>query len=189
VASNILIVDDEICVLKALQRALRGQGYRVLVAENAQEGLAVMERHVCQVVVCDQHLQGLQGTDFLTLVRKLYPATVRIMLTGKPTVETAIRSINDGEVYRFLTKPWDDRVLKYVLTCALAKFHSENGRNRQGKHLHRQKERLLLEKNFPGISRTNRDRSGCHHLEDISDQDLAELSSLCLPDHQLPDQL
>ncbi len=109
---NLLIVDDDAPTLSALQRSLRGQGYRVLPAVDGHAGLELLARHPVQVIVCSQRMAKTAGDDFLTVVAKMYPDTMRIVLSGYTELQSVIDVINRGEIYRFLTKPWDDDLLR-----------------------------------------------------------------------------
>src|SRR5690554_2317577 len=110
---KVLIVDDETHILKAVQRLFLGQGYQVLTAPSGADAVEVFREHTIAVIISDQRMPGLSGAALLNYVRKKSPYTVRIMLTGNNDVATAIEAINQGEVFRFITKPWDhDEFLK-----------------------------------------------------------------------------
>lgn len=112
---NVLIVDDETHILKAVQRLFLGQGYHVLTAPSGADAVELFREHEIAVIISDQRMPGLSGAALLNYVRKKSPYTVRIMLTGNNDVATAIEAINQGEVFRFITKPWDhDEFLKIV---------------------------------------------------------------------------
>jgi len=109
---TLLLLDDEPNVLSSLMRLLRRDGYQILPAHNAQEAFSLLATHEVQVVVSDQRMPEMSGTDFLSRVRKLYPGTVRIILSGYAELESVLNAINRGEIYRFYTKPWDDQALR-----------------------------------------------------------------------------
>jgi len=113
-ASNgtLLLLDDEPNILSALGRLFRRDGYRILNANSAEEAFALLAINDVQVVISDQRMPVMNGTDFLSRVKKLYPATVRIILSGYTELETVLGAINRGEIYRFYTKPWDDQALR-----------------------------------------------------------------------------
>ncbi len=115
----VLFVDDEAAILAALRRILRREGYRVLTAQSAAEGYALLARNVVHVVVSDQHMPGVKGTEFLASVKTLYPDAVRMVLSGKSDFAAATDSINQGAVYRFLNKPYDEEALKREIAGAL----------------------------------------------------------------------
>ncbi len=109
---TLLLLDDEPNVLSSLMRLLRRDGYQILAARNAQEAFSMLATHEVQVVVSDQRMPDMNGTEFLSRVRKLYPGTVRIILSGYAELESVLGAINRGEIYRFYTKPWDDQALR-----------------------------------------------------------------------------
>ncbi len=109
---TLLLVDDEPGILSALRRMLRQEGYRILTANNAAEGLERLALEDIQVVISDQRMPGLSGTEFLTRVKDMHPDCLRIILSGQADMASVIEAINDGAVYKFLTKPWDDEKLR-----------------------------------------------------------------------------
>jgi response regulator RpfG family c-di-GMP phosphodiesterase len=117
-ARTILVVDDEDEVLDALSRVLGSSGYTVLVARSGEEGLQTLARHPVQLVISDQNMPGMSGIEFLSAVRDRYPHVLRMMLTADQDPETVVRSINEGEVYRFIRKPWDNLGLRTMVHFA-----------------------------------------------------------------------
>jgi len=115
---TILAVDDDGDVLRALTRQLGSAEYTVLTAESGEEGLDVLRKHPVQLVISDQNMPGMSGIDFLKLVRDRHPHVVRMMLTADENPETVVRSINEGEVYRFIRKPWDGASLRTMVHFA-----------------------------------------------------------------------
>lgn len=109
---NLLIVDDDDVLLAALMRALRGQGYHILTASNSKDALELLAMHSIQVILCNQQVAEITGVDFLTIAAKLYPDTMRIVLSGHTELQSVLDVVNRGEIYRFLTKPWDDDLLR-----------------------------------------------------------------------------
>jgi len=175
--SNILIVDDESCILNALSRSLRSESCHVAVAQSAEEALGILAQSEFKVVISDQSMQGMQGTDFLRLVRRGYPLAVRMLITGKATTETALKAINEVEVYRLFPKPWDEAELKRAVLAAIGKYDSALGAGASfSRALQRAREQLLLEKAYPGISCVNRDSSGSLRLEQPSSRDRIDIS-------------
>lgn len=109
---SLLIIDDDPAILSSLHRLLRNRGYRVLTATSGSEGLELLATHNIQIVISDQLMAGMTGTDFLMRVKELHPNTVRMLLSGYTDLQSVINSVNAGSVFRFLTKPWDDDELK-----------------------------------------------------------------------------
>lgn len=116
-APIVLLVDDEPNALHALTRALRQQPYRINTARSAEEAMEILKAHRVDLVVSDENMPGTCGTRFLSWVADNFPEVTRIILTGLPTVPSALRAINEGGVYRYFTKPCD------VVELALAIRH------------------------------------------------------------------
>ena len=117
--NTVLFVDDEANILKALKRLLRNEPFEVLTATCAEEALEHFRRYEIQVVVSDQRMPEMSGADFLSRLRERYPDTIRMMLTGHTEMDTAVEAINRGEIFRLITKPWNDDDLKAALRQAL----------------------------------------------------------------------
>jgi EAL domain-containing protein (putative c-di-GMP-specific phosphodiesterase class I)/ActR/RegA family two-component response regulator len=109
---TLLLVDDEANILAALCRMLRNEGYRVLTAASAREGLELLARNDIQVILSDQRMPEMTGTEFLGRVKAMHPDTVRIVLSGYAELTTIIEAVNQGAIYKFLIKPWDDDLLR-----------------------------------------------------------------------------
>jgi response regulator RpfG family c-di-GMP phosphodiesterase len=119
----LLIVDDEPNILNALRRLLRREYYEVLTANSPREAFDLLAQHSVQVVVSDQRMPDMTGTEFLARVKQIYPATVRIVLSGYTDLETLTDAINRGAIYRFLVKPWNDEELRSQLREAFRVAH------------------------------------------------------------------
>lgn len=109
---SLLLVDDEENILSALTRLLRRDGYRIFRATSGMAGLELLGQHDVGVIVSDQRMPELTGVEFLSKVKDLYPDTVRIILSGYTDLNSVTDAINQGAVYKFLTKPWDDGLLR-----------------------------------------------------------------------------
>ena len=126
----LLLVDDEPNILKALKRLLRWDGYRILSATSAEEGLNLLERHKVNVIISDQRMPQMTGVEFLSRVRERYPDTVRIILSAYSDFSVASSAINEGAIYKFFTKPWDGELMRNNVREAF--HHSElNHKNEQ----------------------------------------------------------
>ncbi|MCH9650490.1 MAG: response regulator [Deltaproteobacteria bacterium] len=101
----VLFVDDEKHVVESLRDALRRMPFLILTATSGDGALKILQATKVDVVVSDERMPIMSGTELLAKVRELYPDSVRIVLTGHATLEAAVRAINEGEVYRFLAKP------------------------------------------------------------------------------------
>ena len=109
---TLLIVDDEPHILAALQRVLAEEGYRVFAATSGHEGLELLAKNPVQVILSDQRMPGMSGTEFLGRVKALYPDTVRMVLSGYAELETVLQAVNEGAIYKFFGKPWDIEQLR-----------------------------------------------------------------------------
>ena len=118
---TLLIVDDEENVLSSLRRLLRGAGYQIVVARSGPEGLARLAEHDVDVIVSDQRMPGMTGVEFLRRAKELHPETVRIVLSGYTELQSITDAVNEGAIYKFLTKPWDDERLRAHVAEAFAR--------------------------------------------------------------------
>lgn len=130
--STILLVDDEANILSSLRRLFRSEGFQTLTAESGKAGLEILEKHTVDLVISDMRMPEMDGARFLEHVRSQWPETIRILLTGYADVTAIMQAINRGEIYRYLTKPWDDNDI--LLNVRQALTHKE---------LEREKRRLL----------------------------------------------
>lgn len=123
VDTNILFVDDEKNILGSLSRVFRKEGYGILLAESGECGLDLIRHNSVAVVVSDQRMPGMGGVEFLKKVRDTSPDTVRMMLTGQADASEIAGAINDGGVYRYITKPWDDEELRHIIKAAVERYN------------------------------------------------------------------
>jgi signal transduction histidine kinase len=107
----ILLVDDEPHILSALKRTLRDTSWEIHTAQSGEEGLETLERVDVQVVISDYRMTGMDGVTFLSRVKEKWPDVQRVMLTGQANSGAIERAVNEGEVYRFLNKPWNEAQL------------------------------------------------------------------------------
>jgi FixJ family two-component response regulator len=130
---TLLLVDDEVHILAALKRLFRRDGYRLLTATSGGEALALLAVNPVDVIVSDQRMPGMTGVDFLRRTKALHPHTVRITLSGFTDLQSIIDAVNEGAVYKFLTKPWDDERLRGHVAQAFAhKEMADDNRRLQG---------------------------------------------------------
>lgn len=108
---KLLIVDDEPQILKALKRLFQDEGYEISTATSGVEGLKILSELPIQVILSDQRMPNMTGSEFLSKVKTLYPDTVRIILSAYSDFDALKDAINNGAIYKFLNKPWDDELL------------------------------------------------------------------------------
>lgn len=128
---TILCVDDEINILKSLKRLFFDEkSITVLTAVGAKEGAEILKAQPVDLVLSDERMPQVQGSDFLRFVKQHFPNTVRIILTGYSDNKAILKAVNEGEVYRYLIKPWNDEELIMVIKNALeyGKLRKENER-------------------------------------------------------------
>lgn len=116
---SVLVVDDEEHVRSSLSRVLERDGYAVTTAESGEEALSLLADRSVQVLISDNNMPGISGLELFKKVRKEHPHVLRIMLTGDEDPELVVRSINEGEVYRFIRKPWNNQDLRTIVRLAL----------------------------------------------------------------------
>jgi CheY-like chemotaxis protein len=124
---TLLIVDDEPLVLAAIERALSDNGYRILSTTNASQGFELLATNQVGVVLCDQRMPGMSGLEFLSRVKDLYPQTIRIALSGFADTEMVTGAINQGDIYKFITKPIDYQLLRQDIVNSFKRFESATG--------------------------------------------------------------
>ena len=178
--ATILLVDDETSVLSALSRALFDEQYEIVTRTSGEEALDAMKQTCFKVVISDERMFGMQGSEFLALAQELYPETVRILLTGHATMEAAMHAVNAGGVYRFFTKPWNDIEIKFAIRSAVEKYDLEAENRRLLRTIRQQAlEIKVLEKQYPGITRLAKDKQGSFVLPDIPEEEVARLIAEC----------
>ena len=119
---TVLFIDDEENILHSLKRLLRKEEYRILTANSGADGLEILKENNIHLVVTDQRMPGMSGTEFLAKVKEKYPEVIRIVLSGYTEVDTITESINKGHIYKFMLKPWNDQNLKLEIKQALEQY-------------------------------------------------------------------
>jgi len=120
---KILFVDDEPNVLKSLQRLFQEETYKVVTATSGQEGIEILQREQgFQVIVSDYRMPGMDGVEFLKYAHERWPHTIRIVLSGYADTASIVAAINEGQIYKFVPKPWDDDDLRMTINKALEVF-------------------------------------------------------------------
>ena len=164
---KILVVDDEQQILELIGNMLMAQQYNVLTADTAEKALAIMSAEPIDIVISDESMPGMSGTDLLGIIRQSYPDTIAMMLTGKADLQTAIRAINEGQVYRFLTKPVYMADLLVSVDQALQHQKCIKEVNQLNRQVADQQSYIKkLESAYPGITEITRDESGAIVIEE-----------------------
>jgi DNA-binding NtrC family response regulator len=120
---TVLLIDDDKNLLSGLSRALRQQPYRLLTAQSAEEAMQIIKAHPVDLIVSDECMGPMQGTQLLAWVATHYPQIVRILLSGTPSVPSALRAVNEAKVHRFFTKPCNVVELAMCIREALENKH------------------------------------------------------------------
>jgi len=168
--SKLLLVDDEPNLTSALVRSLDRTQFEIFTADSAQKGLMILAGNDIDVVVSDERMPGMPGSAFLSEVRKKWPNTIRMILSGQADLEAAVRAINEGEVYRFLLKPCHPKELEMTILQGLQhkKLVAQSRRLLQE---HQKTTNLLeeLEKANPGITKIDMDEDGAILMDEDDD--------------------
>lgn len=146
---TLLLVDDDESITSALMRSLRPDGYNILRANSAEAGLALLAQNKVGVIISDQRMPNMSGVEFLGKVKESYPDTVRIVLSGYTELSSVTDAINRGAVYKFLTKPWEDDLLRANVEEAFQRYEMkmENTRlTRELLEVNRGLEQRVIEK-------------------------------------------
>ncbi|AOM75888.1 response regulator [Pedobacter steynii] len=118
---NILYVDDEIHNLNAFKASFR-RSFNVFTAESAKEAMPILAAHPIQIIITDQRMPQMTGVEFLESILEAYPDPIRILLTGYADIAAVIDAINKGQVYLYITKPWQEDELKLYIEKAFEVF-------------------------------------------------------------------
>ncbi|MGA3083979.1 MAG: response regulator [Thermodesulfobacteriota bacterium] len=164
---KILLVDDEPHVAEALKRTLHREPFEILSAGSAKEALQILAREPIDVVISDEMMPGMSGSEFLAVVYRNYPEIIRIMLTGHANLNVAVRAINEGHIYRFLMKPCNEQEIRITIRQAIQQKELAE-KSRQLLRKVKQQNLILqrMEKEYPGIAKVERDSHGAIIVDD-----------------------
>ncbi len=176
-ARTLLLVDDEPNIINALKRTFRREGYIILTANSGPEGLEILANHDVHVILSDQRMPEMTGVEFLRNVKDLYPKTIRIALSGYTDLESITSAINEGAIYKFLTKPWDDEQLRDNVRKSFAHYEMESENLRLTADLQKVNEQLsILNQNLEQkVLEKSREINLNMHLLQISQEILEHL--------------
>jgi len=142
---KILCVDDEKLVLRSLVRFFMDDGYELFTALSGEEGLQILEDEPgIQIIISDYRMPGMSGVEFLKMVCARRPETVRLVLSGFADTATIVDSINDGHIYKFIPKPWEEDKLRNTVRAAIEKYFKSKESSEIVKKLEEVKEKILL---------------------------------------------
>ncbi|GHD41243.1 Response regulator receiver domain-containing protein [Marinobacter persicus] len=166
--TRIQLVDDEPNILSSLRRLLKPQGWQVDTFTQVEDALGALLEHEYAVIISDYQMPTADGVTYLQFAKQKQPDAIRLVLSAYGDRASMIKAINQAEVYRYLSKPWDDYEVVAAIKSALDLYqlHKENQRlreenDRQRAELKAREEELLrLEADSPGITRVRRDADG-----------------------------
>ncbi|MGE0546294.1 MAG: response regulator [Kofleriaceae bacterium] len=177
----IVCVDDDEAILTAVGRCLKREPFEVRRTLSASEALSWIASNEVAVLVSDYDMPEMTGAQLAGHARRVRPETVRILLTGKRTLETAIDGINQGEVFRFISKPFENEVLRAAVHAAVQRnrelLEMSGDRERRER---REALRSALEAEYPGISQVIRKGDDVHVVSADPWTDAAELGLTAL---------
>jgi len=161
--NKIMIVDDESGILHAIRRELKPQDWAVEIHESASDALKHLEFEEFDLVISDFRMPEMNGVDFLRHVKERWPNTVRLILSGYTDVDAILKSLNEAEIYRYITKPWESEQLIETLKAGLdrrqrlLRAHEllEQEREAQNASARYKRELAKLEAEEPGITDVN----------------------------------
>lgn len=123
--SNILYVDDEQNNLTGFKATFR-RDYNIFTAESAEKAMELLRENDFEVIISDQRMPDMTGVEFFESIKDDYPDSVRMLLTGYADIESVIKAINEGNVYRYITKPWEEQDLKLTIDNAIEFYNAKN---------------------------------------------------------------
>ncbi|VAX07062.1 Response regulator [hydrothermal vent metagenome] len=140
--ATLLFVDDEANILSALKRLFRPLGYRIITAQSGREGLELLQQQTVDLVISDMRMPEMDGAAFLEQVVAHWPDTVRILLTGYADLTSTIKAVNSGQIYRYISKPWEENDITLSVKRALEQKNLEADRDRLQALTRKQNEEL-----------------------------------------------
>jgi DNA-binding NtrC family response regulator len=118
--ANILLIDDESSVIRALRRVFHQEEYNLLSAEDPEEALTLIQKNEIDLIICDHQMPGMSGIELLMHAKRITPDAIRILITGSNDINVAISAINEGSIYYYIAKPWKNEEVRRVVKEALA---------------------------------------------------------------------
>lgn len=172
----VLCVDDDPALLQAIVRALGAVDAEIISTSKPQVALEMVSSRNIAVLVSDHEMPVMTGVELATAARRLRPDTVRILLTGRQTFETALQGINECEVFRYINKPFDTKTLRRVVTEGLRRHEELVAMSTlAARGSRRDLIANALESEFPGLTRVERSSDGAYVAQDPSASVLADV--------------
>lgn len=124
---TVLFIDDEEELLRIIEKVLQDEPYQMLFATRGKEAFEVLQQNEVHVVVVDMRMPEMSGLDFLKVIKEKYPPIVRMVLSGYAQITPLLTAINEREIFKYITKPWDsDDELKVAIREAIDRYNSEH---------------------------------------------------------------
>ncbi len=141
---KILCVDDDQGVLNSLKRLLIDYDYTILLSTSGREALSILEKEEAQIVISDYRMPIMNGAEFLKQVCERWPHTVRIVLSGYADIKAILASINDGHIYKFIPKPWNDDELLATISNSIERYFLAQNNERLNIEIKNKNEELAI---------------------------------------------
>ncbi len=141
--NRILLVDDDERILRSLHRLLKNSGYDIRTATRASDAIAMLGKERFALVLTDQLMPEMSGTELLQIIEQEWPDTIRIILTGYSEIDTIIDAINKGHIFRYASKPWDDDRLKLDIKIAVDQYRLKMENSLMAERIRNQNEKLV----------------------------------------------
>ncbi|MBX7138937.1 MAG: response regulator [Oligoflexia bacterium] len=180
---RVLVVDDDPAFLASIKRGLHGHGYLISTTTKPTEALELLDRNGYDIMIIDEKMPLLSGSELLRIVSSRFPNLVSIMLTGHADLQCATKAINQGNVFRFLQKPCSMDLILDTVREALR--HLDRLKTRENLHELIQMQSSYienLERQHPGISKVTFDEEGAFVLEPIKQDPAQILKEICSED-------
>jgi len=167
---RILIVDDDSDVLLALKRSLYSKKLEIETTRSPTEALQILKENEIDLLLSDLDMPDMDGLGVLNIARMESPQTIRVLITGVGSRESAVRAINEGEVHRYITKPWDSDKLKALVESLLERKEELGRVSKASLQASRRREVLAkLENEFPQITSISKNEKNEYELSVSSD--------------------
>lgn len=159
----VVCVDDDAEVLAVVVRCVKLEPVTVRSTQDPHQALTWVASEQVAVLVSDYEMPEMTGADLLEQARRIRPATVRVLVTGRKTLDTAVEGINRGEVYRYVSKPFEPEKVRQVIREAVAKYRDQ-AQTLEERELAQRRAQLAadLEQEYPGLTVVERDREGMY---------------------------